>query len=87
MKQPVTATKFNVSDVLTKADEIFFGVNPETTHGHSEKQWAFKQKLFTISRERRTKEIAQCMDVDATAYLSENEYKALIQEAQSLQNK
>jgi hypothetical protein len=74
-----------VRDVIDKANEIFFGKSsPDGSYFHSDEQWAFKHKLFGITRERKTKEIAECDDIDATAFLNEDEYNALIKEAESL---
>lgn len=72
-----------VRDVIDRADEIFFGKN-SMTRGHSNEQWAFKQKLFGITRERKTKGVAECNDIDATAFLNDDEYDTLVKEAESL---
>lgn len=73
-----------VRDVIDEADRLFFGTNKITDRHHTDVQWAFKQKLFALASERKTKEIDECNDIDSTAFVTAEEFDELIKEARSL---
>lgn len=85
MPQAETPTTYTVKEVLGIVDRIFFGnINAGISYGHTLKQWKFKKELFRITGERGTKKPGECRNIDATAFLSKEEFESLIKEAESL---
>lgn len=50
----------------------------------SDAERAFKHKLEDLGWQKRTESVETCLDVDATAFLTEQEYRALTEEYQKL---
>ncbi len=76
---------FSMSYVLDQTNIIFFGETlPTNTLSHAKEQWAFKEKLSTPTRDRKTKQMGECPDIDATTFVTKRECQALLTEAKTL---
>ena len=67
-----------VRDVLREAHKLF------PRYGRTAEQVAFQGRLLALTSKRRTKTSRECSDIDATAFLTDEEFDSLIVEARSL---
>lgn len=61
----------------------FFGLSP-LTNEWSKAQGGFWKKLNALGWQRKTRGPEECNDIDATAFLTDEEYQALVQEFHAL---